>query len=293
MQSVFITILCTVAALIAFAANSVLCRLALGEGAIDPASFTVIRLVSGAIMLGVIMMVMRITTSRRRIEENRAKIQIGLKDWYAPAMLFTYALAFSYAYVHLNTATGALILFGSVQLSMTMNTILKGQRPSLQEWAGIVIAFSGLVYLMLPSVQQPSLVGFVLMAISGIAWGMYSVVGKKATNPTVDTAKNFIRSIPFAIALLILTYWQFNLSFQGVLLAIASGAIASGMGYAIWYMAIKGLKVTQAAVAQLSVPLIAAVGGIIFVDETFSTSLMISMLLILGGISLVVFSKTK
>ena len=275
------TISLTSIALIGFAANSVLNRLALSEGSIDAPSFTIIRLLSGAIVLFIILSA-----------KNYKKTPSNSKgSWVSSSMLFTYAITFSLAYVTLDTATGALILFAAVQISMLLISILKGTRLSSLEWFGILIAFVGFVYLVYPDLETPSVKGFVLMAIAGTAWGVYTLNGRGTQDALADSAYNFIRTIPFVVALLVLTYSHSSYSTQGIVLAVLSGAIASGIGYTIWYAALKGLSSTQAAVVQLSVPIIAAVGGVVFVSEQVTQRLMISIIFILGGILLVVLGK--
>jgi drug/metabolite transporter (DMT)-like permease len=273
------TILFTGIALIAFAANSVLCRLALGDNTIDASSFTVIRLLSGAIVLFAILRF-----------SNKSKPQSN-NSWLAASMLFLYAVTFSFAYITLDTGTGALILFGSVQITLIFLALMSGNRLLIIEWAGVLIAFAGFVYLILPGVSTPSLLGFTLMTIAGVAWGIYTLKGKGSANPLADTATNFIRTIPFLILLALFTFQHAQLSMEGIVLAILSGAIASGIGYSIWYAALAGLSTTQAAVVQLLVPVIAALGGIVFVSETITLRLFFSAIMVLGGIFLVVVGR--
>ncbi|WDE09350.1 DMT family transporter [Thalassomonas viridans] len=274
------TLACTAFALLAFAGNSVLCRLALADGAIDAASFTAIRLFSGIIMLGVILLA---TT------DWRAPAAKG--SWPASFMLFLYAVTFSYAYISLDTGTGALILFGSVQLTMILASLLSGKSLHGTEWLGTLMAFSGFVYLVQPGVTAPSVTGFVLMAVAGIAWGIYTLKGRGTRHPLCDTSYNFLRTLPFVLLLMIPAIADGYLSRTGVLLAVLSGAITSGIGYAIWYIALRGLSVIQAAVVQLLVPVLAALGGVIFAREQISLQLVLSSLLVLGGILLVVMGR--
>jgi len=274
------TIIFTGLALVAFAANSVLCRLALGERAIDASSFTIIRLLSGAIVLLAIL----------SIKKNKTDLSTK-GSWYASLMLFLYAISFSFAYITLNTATGALILFGSVQITMIILSLISGTRLHGTEWIGVMIAFAGFVYLILPAVTTPSAIGFLLMTIAGIAWGIYTLIGRNSKNPLVDTGYNFFRTIPFAIILLLIASKNLNYSYEGILLAVLSGGITSGIGYAIWYTALGGLSALQAAVLQLLVPVIAAFGGIIFVSETITLRLTVSAIMILGGILMVVLGR--
>lgn len=274
------TIVLTGLALIAFAANSVLCRLALGEQAIDASSFTVIRLLSGAVVLLAIL----------RVNNNKTATQ-AKGSWSSSLMLFLYALTFSFAYITLDTGTGALILFGSVQITMILLSIISGQRLHTAEWVGVSLSFVGFVYLILPGVTTPSINGFMLMAVAGVSWGIYTLKGRNSANPLMDTAYNFLRTIPFVTILAVLAIKQVHYSPFGILYAVLSGAIASGIGYAIWYRALAGLSTTQAAVVQLLVPVIAAFGGVVFVSEAVTLRLIISAILVLGGIFIVVLGR--
>ena len=267
-------------ALIAFAANSVLCRLALGNDAIDASSFTVIRLLSGSITLFIM-----ISTIRKPAEQS------SKGSWAASFMLFLYAITFSYAYISLDTATGALILFGSVQITMILLSLFSGTRLHLTEWFGVVIAFAGFIYLLLPGVSTPSVTGFILMTIAGFSWGIYTLKGRGSKSPLSDTAYNFIRTTPFVVLIAISTISNTNFTSEGVLLAVLSGSVTSGIGYTIWYIALGGLSSIQAAVLQLSVPIIAAIGGVVFVSEAITLRLTISAAMVLGGILIVVLGK--
>jgi len=279
-MKLFKTIFFTVLALIAFAANSVLCRSALGENLIDPASFTSIRLLSGGVMLMVILQFNR---------KNKSSATKG--SWLASIMLFLYAAAFSFAYITLDTGTGALILFAAVQITMILVSIVSGNKLHATEWIGLTIAFLGFVYLILPGITTPSAAGFSLMTIAGIAWGFYTIKGQASKNPLFDTAYNFSRSILFILILMIITFQFSHISSKGILLAMISGGITSGIGYTIWYVALGGLSITQAAVVQLSVPVIAALGGVVFVSEQITLRYILASLLILGGILIVVLGK--
>ena len=267
-------------ALIAFAANSVLCRLALGERAIDASSFTVIRLLSGAMVL------LAIISIKGNKTDSSTK-----GSWSASLMLFLYALTFSFAYITLDTGTGALILFGSVQITMILLSLISGDRLHITEWTGVAIAFIGFVYLILPGLTTPSAMGFLLMVVAGIAWGIYTLKGRSSDVPLMDTAYNFLRALPLVIILAIITVKNAHYSYEGVLLAVLSGGIASGIGYTIWYIALGGLSATQAAVVQLLVPVIAAFGGIVFVSEAATLRLTASATMILGGILMVVLGR--
>jgi len=293
------TALLALFALIAFAGNSVLCRLALsastGNQAIDPASFTSIRLMSGVLILFVLFSLSRYLD--RKSEEVINTLGQGNKgSWLAALSLFLYAALFSYAYVSLDTATGALILFGTVQITMITVGWLRGTRLSLFESIGVCLAVIGFIYLFLPELRQPSLLGFVLMVFAGIAWGDYTLRGQGASDALSTTAFNFLRTLPLVALLLvglIVAGANFNVSLYGLLLAVASGAITSGIGYAIWYAALKGLSTTQAAVIQLLVPVIAALGGVVFSSELISLRLIIAAALVLGGVLIVILGRAK
>lgn len=294
------TALITILALIAFAANSVLARLALENGNIDPASFTTLRLLFGSIMLFILIITIRpkLPTNPIRKTQNMSLYQMAMLDdakvngsWLAGLYLFAYAACFSYAYVILDTATGALILFSAVQITMIAISLYAGNKLQMREWLGISLAFAGFVYLIFPNIGTPSILGFALMTLSGIAWGAYSINGRKSAEPLTDTAFNFLRALPMGGFLFIINMSNANISADGVFYAALSGAITSGIGYAIWYAALKKLALTTAAVVQLSVPVIAAIGGVLFVAEGISTRLIIATLVILGGILLVIFSR--
>ncbi|MBU3070620.1 DMT family transporter [Aestuariicella sp. G3-2] len=267
--------------MIALASNSVLCRLALGAETLDAASFTAIRLLSGALMLVLILFIRNLHSTKA----NNSVLTAG--SWFASSMLFLYAVTFSYAYITLETGTGALVLFGSVQFTMILIAYGKGQHLNGFEWMGIAISFTGFVVLIWPEIRTPSLFGCVLMAIAGIAWGVYTLEGKGSTNPLADTTANFVRSVPLVVLLTLLTLNYVQLSTTGILLAIASGALASGLGYTIWYTALRDLTTTQAAIVQLTIPLIAAAGGVLFVSEVLTLRLITSAVLILCGILVV------
>lgn len=272
--------LLTTITLIAFAANSLLTRMALGTGALDAASFVLIRLGSGAVML-----LLLFTYSQQRLT---VKVR---GRWSAAVMLFVYALAFSFAYLQLDTGVGALLLFGTVQITMILLGLRQGEQPHFLEWLGMLAALAGLVYLVLPGLAAPPLLGSGLMASAGIAWGVYSLLGKTSKHPIENTAANFLRAVPLAVGVSLVALTQLNWSTRGVLLAIASGAITSGLGYALWYTALKGLSATQAAIVQLIVPVLAAIGGIIFLEEVFSFRLGIASFLILGGIAIALVGR--
>ena len=267
----------TTCALIAFAGNSVLCRLALSDGAIDAAGFTSIRLISGAVVLFL---------GLKLLPQKTSAPSPG--SWISAAVLFCYAAAFSFAYVTLATGTGALILFGAVQITMIVAALLSGERLNRSECVGALLAFGGLVYLVSPGVTAPSLTGSLLMAVAGISWGIYSLRGRSTVNPLAETALNFAFTLPLAALLSLFFLSHSHLSLKGVLLAILSGGLASGVGYAVWYAAVKGMTATKASIVQLSVPVLAAVGGAIFLTEEISTRLIIATVIILGGVALAV-----
>jgi drug/metabolite transporter (DMT)-like permease len=281
-QSIAAAATLTVLAMLAFAGNSILCRMALQEGAIDAASFSNIRLLSGAIMLVVLL----------AFKSNVGSIsQSG--SWSSAFMLFLYALSFSYAYVDLAAGTGALILFGLVQATMITAALIAGDRPSLVETLGWLGASAGLVYLVLPGIEAPSVAGTILMAIAGIAWGVYSIRGRGESDPLAATASNFVRSLVFVPLVLAGTYPSVDLTTKGVVLAVASGAVTSGIGYVIWYAALKRMQTIRAALVQLSVPALAAMGGVLLLNEALSQRLLISAALILGGISIALLRKPR
>jgi len=262
-------------AMIAFAGNSLFCRLALKNTAIDAATFTAIRLMSGAVMLWVIVVI-------------RRDPRIGDGSWRSASALFLYAAAFSFAYVNLSAGTGALLLFGAVQATMIGHGLWKGERLRGLQTIGLLLAIGGMLGLLLPGVSAPPLFGSILMLAAGVAWGAYSLRGRGAGAPIKVTAGNFLRAVPFAIVLCLLVRDDVTLDRAGMMYAVASGALASGIGYAIWYTALPGLKATSAATVQLSVPAIAALGGIVFLGEPMTLRLILASLAILGGIAMVI-----
>ena len=271
-------VILTLLAMIAFASNSLLCRLALRQTPIDAASFTLIRLLSGVIALWLIV-----------ITRKAGRITAG--NWSSALALFVYAAAFSFAYITLPAGTGALLLFGTVQATMIFWGFRKGERLAARQWFGLAIAIGGLVALVFPGLSAPPIGGTLLMTGAGIAWGIYSLRGKDGGDPTSVTAGNFWRSAVFAAVLsMALLRWT-NLDPAGIRYAIVSGAIASGVGYVIWYCALPGLKATTAATVQLSVPMLAAIGGTLFLSESITLRLLVASLLILGGIALVILQR--
>ena len=281
----------TTFALIAFAFNSILCRLALLGDEADAAAFTGVRLVSGAVALVVIWyLVARVTDARAKNTLPNGRVS-ALGSWASAFFLFAYAVCFSFAYLGLTAGTGALILFGSVQMSMVAAAIFKGERPSALESLGLVIAVSGLVYLVLPGLASPPLTSSLLMAAAGMSWAAYTMRGKGSVDPLADTTGNFVRSLPLAAIIAVIYLPNLHLTPNGWLLAIISGAITSGVGYTIWYSVVKHHTTTRAAVLQLSVPIIAAAIGIVFLGEIATATLFIAAAMILGGIGLTIFGR--
>jgi drug/metabolite transporter (DMT)-like permease len=276
------SVLLTCFALVAFAGNSVLCRLALGDGAIDATTFTTIRFGSGAAML---LLVSRLSG------EHRSPLARG--DWRAAAILAVYAVPFAFAYVTLEAGTGALILFGTVQVTMLAAAVRSGERPAVLQWVGLTTALAGLVYLVLPGLTAPAPMGSALMAVAGVAWGVYSLQGRRATDPIGSNTANFLRALPVLLAASAISWPYASISTHGLLLAIAAGAVTTGLGYVVWYHALRDLTATQASIVQLSVPLLAALGGVALMDEQVSWRLLLSGTLILGGVALAVSGSVR
>jgi drug/metabolite transporter (DMT)-like permease len=272
----------TLLAMIAFASNSLLCRLALKQTTIDAASFTSIRIFSGAVALWLII--------RLRVRGQRAPLR---GNWLSAFALFTYAAAFSFAYITLSAATGALLLFGAVQATMILWGLRKGESLHVRQLFGLVLALAGLVALLLPGLSAPPLIGAILMLGAGVAWGIYSLRGKGTNDAISATAGNFLRAVPFAAVLgLVFIPWM-RLDPAGIVYALLSGAIASGVGYVIWYLALAGLKAASAATVQLSVPVLTAVGGILLLSEPPTLRFVLASITVLGGIALVVITPQQ
>lgn len=266
--------LLTTLTMVAFAANSVLCRLALVHTDIDAATFTAVRLVAGAAALWLIV--------RARRGASRM-----VTSWPSALALFTYAAAFSFAYLTLTTGTGALLLFGAVQVTMILAGLRAGERLGGWQRLGLTLALGGLVYLVLPGLAAPPPGGAVLMTAAGVAWGVYSLRGRGSADPIGATAGNFLRAAPLAVVLALgLLPWA-RLDGAGLGYAVLSGALASGVGYAVWYTALRGHTATSAATVQLSVPVIAAIGGVLLLGEPVTLRLVLASIAILGGIALV------
>jgi drug/metabolite transporter (DMT)-like permease len=281
-SSGIMTLIYTSFALVAFAANSVICRLALGSDAIDAASFSTIRLVSGALALALIVKISKTEAERK----NRG-------SWVSAGMLFLYAVTFSFAYINLSAGTGALILFGSVQATMILAGLRQGERFGGWEWCGLIISVGGLFYLVLPGLEAPSLPGAALMATAGIAWGVYSLRGRGVVDPVAVTGDNFLRSVPMVFLISLAAVPYVSVSQKGVLLAVLSGAVTSGMGYVFWYAALRNLTATRAAIAQLLVPVIAALGGVIFLSEQIGLRLFVSSCMIIGGVGSIFILRNR
>jgi drug/metabolite transporter (DMT)-like permease len=269
--------------MIAFATNSLLCRAALKHTSIDAASFTFIRVFSGAVVLWLAM------NLRQMIRTTRS---VGLGgNWISALALLLYAAGFSFAYVAVAAGTGALLLFGAVQATMILWGLHKGERLRVIQILGVIVAMTGLVVLLFPGLSAPPLFGSILMLGAGVAWGIYSLRGKKEKNPVIATTGNFVRAVPFAAAVSIIFVRSLNVDLAGAGYAIISGAITSGLGYVIWYTVLPSLKATSAATVQLSVPVLAAAGGILLLGEPLTLRYLVASLAILGGIALVLLEK--
>lgn len=276
------TIALTLLALVAFASNSLLTRLALGSRQLDAASFTAIRLASGALMLVVLV-----------LAQSRSWQPLRGGGLAGPLALFVYAAPFSFAYLRIGAAVGALVLFGVVQLTMLAYGIAKGERPTPVTWLGLALAAAGLLVLTLPAVSRPDPLGVTLMAVAGVAWAVYTLVGRGTADPLAANARSFVWSTPLAMLLVALARGPVEATGRGIFLALVSGAIASALGYAVWYRALPRLSVTQAAVAQLSVPVIAAAGAVLTLRETLSTRLVVSGILVLAGVALALSARAR
>lgn len=275
-------ILLTSLAMLAFAGNSLLCRLALKHSGIDAASFTTLRLLAGALVLALVVRIKRPTTASATTPGG---------NWLSALALFAYAAGFSFAYISLPAATGALLLFGAVQATMIGMGIWRGERLRSRQWLGVLLALGGLIGLMLPGLSAPPLFGAVLMLGAGVAWGIYSLRGKGASDPTGVTAGNFLRAVPITLTLSLLMLNHVSLDQAGVGYALLSGALASGLGYAIWYSVLPAMKTTHAATVQLSVPVLATLGGLVFLGEALNGRMVMASITILGGIALVILEK--
>jgi drug/metabolite transporter (DMT)-like permease len=287
----------TLLAMIAFASNSLLCRAALKESSIDPATFTFVRIFSGAVALGLITSVRRMLTVDRTATPSVESFSssapvtrhssLGYGSWISAAALFIYAAGFSFAYTSLSAGTGALLLFGAVQATMILWGLHKGERLNTIQIVGFIVAVTGLVVLVFPGLSAPPLAGSILMLGAGVAWGIYSLRGKGERNPAEATTGNFVRAVPFAAVLSIIFARWTHVDLAGITYAIISGAVTSGLGYVIWYSALPGLKAASAATVQLSVPVLAATGGILLLGEPITLRYVLASVAVLGGIALV------
>lgn len=272
------TSILTALAMTAFAGNSLLCRMALVHTDIDPATFTSVRLLTGALVLWLIVAAKKDRTG-------------SAGSWYSALALFAYAAAFSFAYVRLSAATGALLLFGAVQVTMIGVGLWKGERLRGIQALGLITAFGGLAGLLLPGLAAPPPGAAMLMLCAGMAWGVYSLRAKGAANPVGATAGNFIRTVPFAAGLSLATLSQANPDVQGIAYAIVSGGLASALGYAIWYRALRTLSATKAATVQLSVPVITALAAIVLLGEAMTLRFVLASAAVLGGIALIIVAR--
>ncbi len=286
----------TLLGIIAFASNSLLCRAALKQTNIDAATFTFVRIFSGAVALWLLMKLQRkvvVDRTAMPLAESLSGLVLRCSslrygNWPSALALFIYAAAFSFAYIHLSAGTGALLLFGAVQATMILWGLHKGERLNTIQIVGFIVAVAGLVVLVFPGLSAPPVISSILMLGAGVAWGIYSLRGKEERNPASVTAGNFVRAVPFAAAISILFVRSAHVDLAGVTFAIISGAITSGLGYVIWYSALPGLKAVSAATVQLSVPVLASTGGILLLGEPITLRYMLASVAVLGGIALVV-----
>ena len=276
------TALLTSLALAAFASNSILTRMALGGGGMDAASFTSVRLVSGALVLAALVRV-----------QSRSWSFVRGRRLVGPVALFAYAAPFSFAYLRIGAAAGALLLFGAVQLTMIGWGIASGERPGPRTWLGLLIAAAGLGWLTLPRVGRPDPAGSLLMILAGSAWGVYSLAGKRAKDALAANARSFLLAVPLALLLEAFTAPSIKVEARGLTLAVASGGVTSGLGYAVWYRALRGLTATQGAILQLSVPVLAALGAVALLGEMLSPRLAIAGLAVLGGVTVALSERRK
>jgi len=288
--------------MIAFASNSLLCRLALKHTSIDAASFTFIRIFSGAAALLFIatlerlLIVNRMASLERLSNSSLVTRHSSLRqsgNWPSALALFVYAAAFSFAYISLSAGTGALLLFGAVQATMILWGVRQGERLHVRQLVGLVLALGGLVVLLFPGLSAPPLSGSILMLGAGLAWGIYSLRGKAVGDPTGATTGNFLRAVPLAAMVSIILLRSAHLDRAGIGYAVLSGAIASGVGYVIWYTALPGLRAASAATVQLSVPVLAAAGGILLLGEPLTLRFLCASIAVLGGIALVVMNPLR
>lgn len=291
------TVLVTLITLVAFAANSVLCRWALMDQTIDPLSFSVIRILSGAFTL-LILLGIASQNSNNTAEPNPTSLFSKLKSQFSLVSimsLLVYMFGFSFAYLELGAGLGALVLFVAVQFTMIAAHFISGNQMSLIEWTGCLLSVSGLIYLLMPtsSASTPDLVSISLMSLAGIGWGVYTLAGKRSSNALLSTTANF--GFCSLIVLVFISPWlvvpssalDISMSEQGIIYAVLSGSVASGVGYSLWYYVVKKLNIVVASIAQLSVPVIATLGGVLLLSEPVTMQFVISSTIILVGISLV------
>lgn len=274
-------ILAAAAAVVAFAGNSLLCRLALGGGSVDAATFALIRFGSGALVLWIVL----------RMAEGRQPALGG--TWTAAGVLLIYAVPFSYAYVTLPAGIGALLMFGSVQVTMMTMALVSGERPGAAQWSGLIVAFAGLIYLLRPGLAAPPVAGSLLMIAAGVSWGAYSLLGRSSVRPLGHTAGNFVRLTPFLAAAWLLDRPHWRVTPSGLGLAVISGTLTTGLGYVVWYSALRRLTATRAAVVQIAVPVLAAAGGVLTMGEALTLRLTLSAAMVLGGVGLAVAGRER
>jgi drug/metabolite transporter (DMT)-like permease len=280
-ESVVLTALAASAAVMAFAGNSVLCRLALGRGSIDAATFSLVRFGAGALMLVVVLW----------LTEGRRTSLAG--SWTSALVLLVYAVPFSYAYLTLSAGTGALLLFGSVQATMMTTALVSGERPTVPQWIGLAMAFGGLVYLVRPGLTAPPVVGSVLMIGAGVFWGTYSLLGRTSVRPLAHTAGNFVRVAPLLTLAWIVDRPHWHVTGTGMAVAVLAGTITTGLGYVVWYSALGRLTATRASIVQITVPVLAAAGGVMIMGESMTLRLVFSAALVLGGVGLTLAGRER
>lgn len=276
----------TLVTMLCFAGNSVLCRLALHQTQLDAASFTSVRLIAGALVL------VSLVYGRQRFADKGVNRHAGVGgNWGSALALFVYASALSFSYADMTTGMGALLLFGAVQASMILTGLWRGERLNAWQTAGLVMALAGVAAILAPGLDSPPLLSALFMLTSGVAWGVYSLRGRGVADATGDTAGNFLRATPMALLLSAVSLGQLQADAQGLLYAVLSGAVTSGLGYAMWYAVLPQLTRTRAAAVQLSVPVLAALAGALFVSEPVTLSLLLMSIAVLGGIALVVYGR--
>jgi drug/metabolite transporter (DMT)-like permease len=291
------TIILALVTLIAFAANSILCRLALISENIGALEFTAVRLASGIIILLPLILIHRSRHVHDPASKSIDPLKVRFSNFYQAIALFGYALFFSLAYIQLEAGTGALILFASVQITMIGISIARGIKVTLLQWTGVIISFTGLIYLLLPGLSAPPVLGTAFMIASGVSWGIYSLLGKNQPQPILSTARNFLFCLPGVVVLAIIIFFkslqtgQAKINADGIILAVLSGALASGLGYVLWYLTVRRITTVSASVIQLAVPVLVAISGIMLLDESFTLRLALASILIIGGIIITITGK--